>query len=150
MKIKHPNFKHTFSSAPDPTLVPEHLIRKHWSLQVIEIYHIVICLILVVFTFGALSESFFGFILLAFLSVIFSASVFFSISDDYRFRKTILSAHIVLVICTLIATVITMNLKVLIIVAFTFVQGSAILATVFLLEKNKRYYDWCKSIANKD
>lgn len=150
MKTKHPNFKHPMASTPEPTFVPDHLIRKHWSLQLIEMYHIVICIILMFSTLGILSENVVVAIFPLFILVLFCAAVYLSISDDHRFRKAILGAHFSLVLFIGIALAfISMQLASLIFFVVILMQSLFVLVTVFLLEKNKCYYEWCKSIANK-
>lgn len=150
MKTKHPNFKHPMASAPDPTFVPDHLIRKHWSLQLIEMYHIVICIVLLVSVLGTLGESIVVAIFPLFILALFALAVYLSISDDHRFRKVILFAHISLFLFVVIALVIfLMRIEALIIITFMLMQSLFVLATVFLVGKNKRYYEWCKSIASR-
>lgn len=146
MKTKYPNFNHVGSSAPEPTFVPDHMIRKHWSLQLIEMYHLVICLICGYLTVSfALQYGILSGVTPAISSIIFGSASFLSITDNYHYRKIICIAHSILIAVMLGAFIFTE--AELAIVTTVIIQGLLIIATVFLLQKNKSYYLWCKSIA---
>ncbi len=151
MKIKHPNFNHLNSNALDLTHVPEHLIRKHWSLQIVEMHHLVICLIVGIFVYKAFAEH--GvlqtispiLLLLAFL-----AAALLSITDDYRFRIMIFLSHLLLISIAFFALLFySISLASIVLFSILVAQSLLVIAIVFLPRKNKSYYNWCKSIAGK-
>ncbi len=147
MKTKYPNFNHAGSSAPEPTFVPDHMIRKHWSLQFIEMYHLVICLIFGFFTISLmLKDGILSGITPALFCITFGAATFLSITDNYHYRKIICSAHFMLIAVTLCVLIFAQSqLK---FAAMVILQGLLVNVIVFLPKKNRTYYLWCKSIAN--
>jgi len=146
MKTKYPNFNHRGASAPEPTFVPEHLIRKHWSIQMVEIYQLVLCIILFFFVFSAHSEM--GIIAAAsVLSLLFSVLIasIFSIMDNYRYKLIAQVSHLIIGIAFSVVAFLYSDIFEL---AIAIVSASSI--SVFIVtfpKKNKAYYVWCKSIA---
>jgi hypothetical protein len=148
MKTKYTNFKHWASSAPEPTFVPEHLIRKHWSLQFIEFFHIAICIVIGISSYLACTNGPF-FYAAAFIVIFlaFCCAVYLSINDDYRFRAATLSAHAFAALFSCIAFTFTrMHLALFITLL---VPSILVSIALFSLKKNREYYEWCKSIAGK-
>jgi len=146
MKTKYPNFNNPGASAPEPTFVPTHLIRKHWSIQMVEMYQLVLCIILFFFVFSAHSEM--GIIAaVSVLSLLFSvliASVF-SIMDNYRYRVIAQVSHMIISIAFGVVAFLDSDIFEL---AIAIVSASSM--SVFIVtfpENNRAYYAWCKSIA---
>ena len=142
MKLKYTNFKHYASSAPEPTFVPTHMIRKHWSLIAIEMYHLFVSLIglgVVVFNFKPLG------IFYAVIFVLFSLAMFtcamLSIMDSYHHRLAYVVTNALLALTCLFVAPFQLSLILVII-------GLAVISSVLLIGKNKSYYAWCKSISN--
>lgn len=146
MKTKYPNFSHPGASAPDPTFVPPHLIRKHWSIQMVELYQLVLCIILFFFIFAAHSKI--GIIgsvsVLLLLISVFTASIF-SIIDNYRYRVISQVSHLILAIAFCTVAFLYSDIFELAITIFCSSSISAFIVT--FPEKNKAYYLWCKSIS---
>lgn len=142
MKLKYNNFKHYAASAPEPTYVPPHLIRKHWSMQVIEFCHFTFCLIclgIILFSFRNLTAMYFAITVFIFLTMLIPCVL--SIMDNFHFRKAYVVSHALHVILVLAALPLNFALILVLI-------SSAILIVIHFVPKNKSYFEWCKSIAN--
>jgi hypothetical protein len=142
MKLKYTNFKHYASSAPDPEFVPSHLVRKHWSLITIEMYHLfasIVGLGLAFFSFGRFSLVYP--IFLFFCSLSMFASSLLSIMDNYRYRSAYIFTNILFpAILFFIAPV-----------EFSFAIAAVsvlVIITILRFEKNNTYFEWCKSISS--
>lgn len=147
MKTKYPNFRYPGSSAPDPTFVPSHLIRKHWSIQLVEMYQIVLCIILF-FSMSAAYPKIGVIAVPSFLALLFSFAIgtFFSIMDNYRYKVIVQISHTIVALVFGAAAFLYSDVFEL----FIGVSGASALS-VFIVtfpEKNRAYYAWCKSIAN--
>lgn len=148
MKTKYTNFKHWASSAPEPTFVPEHLIRKHWSLQLIEVYHITICVIIAISSYLTFTKSLFIYtVAFTILFVAFCSTVFLSINDNYQYRTATFISHALACFFSCIAFIFT-NMNLALFATLT-TQSLLVLIVLFSLKKNREYYKWCKSIANR-
>jgi hypothetical protein len=142
MKLKYTNFKHYASSAPEPTFVPTHMIRKHWSLIAIEMYHLFVSLIgigIVVFKFKPMGI-FYAAIFVLVSSAMFTCAIL-SIMDSYHHRLAYVVTNTLLVIICLFVAPFQLSL-ILVIICL------AVIASILFIEKNKSYYAWCKSISN--
>lgn len=147
MKTKYTNFKYWASTAPEPKFVPEHLIRKHWTLQFFEFAHIVVCIIFGFNIYSDFSKGlFFRAAAFTILLVMFSIAVYLSINDNHRFRAAIMVSHGLAASFALMALL--FNSINLFLFCLLIVQNILVLSVVFLLNKNKEYYRWCKSITN--
>ena len=151
MKIKHPNFNHIDSGALNLTHVPDHLIRKHWSLQIVEMYHLVVSLLVGIVAYKAFTElGIFPAIVPTFLVLAFFAAALLSITDNYRFRVIVLLSHLLLAAITFVAFIFySISLASFVFLSIMFAQSLLVIAVVFLKKKNREYYIWCKSIAGK-
>ena len=151
MKIKHPNFNHIDSDSLEFTHVPDHLIRKHWSLQVIEMYHLVVCFFIGIFAYKILVHyGIFQAIVPCFLTLSFVVAALLSITDNYRFRVAVLSSQLTLSAITLCAFILSPISKAsFAFLSIIFAQSLLVIAVVILQKRNRSYYIWCKSIAGK-
>jgi hypothetical protein len=142
MKLKYTNFKHYASSAPEPTFVPSHMVRKHWSLITIEMYHLFASLIgfgVVIFIFNSVSF-FYTLYLLTCSSSMFASSLL-SIMDNYRFKVAYIFTNSVFPILLFFIAPIELA-------AAIATLGVLVVIAIMYLEKNKAYFEWCKSISN--
>ena len=141
MKPKYQNFKHWAAGTPEPTHVPEQLIRKHWSIQLVELYQLVLFIGFSIYiynyfsTFKILQATLITIVLLGLF-----AGLFLSISDNHRYRPITVVTHLLLI------TYCTIYVKWLLYWPIGFLSLS-IIATLFIPEKNRNYYKWCKSIS---
>jgi hypothetical protein len=142
MKLKYTNFKHYASSAPEPTFVPTHMIRKHWSLITIEMYHLFVSLIglgVVVVNFKPMGI--FYSVIFVLLSLAMFTCAILSIMDSYHHRRAYVVTNALLALTCLFVAPFQLSIIVVII-------GLAVISSVLLIGKNKSYYAWCKSISN--
>ena len=144
MKIKHPNFNHIDSDYLELTYVPDHLIRKHWSLQIIEMYHLVVCFFIGIFAYKIfVQHGIFQVIVPCFLTLSFSVAALLSITDSYRFRAVVLLSQLTLSAITLCAFILSPISKAsLSFLSIIFAQSILVIAVVMLLKRNKSYYIW--------
>jgi hypothetical protein len=146
MKIKHPNFNHLSSSGLEPTYVPAHLIRKHWSLQMVEMYQLIICIAMGIYIFGAISEkSYISVILCAAFLMLFLSATILSIMDNHHSKKVTLLAHMSFIVGCFVAGFLIVKLFLLFVIPA--LPSLLVIFIVTIPARNKMYYEWCKSIA---
>ena len=142
MKLKYTNFKRQSDDMPDVTYVPKELIRKHWSIQTIELCFVSIglaSLILLVQTIN--NGNIIGIAGALLLAILIWVPAVLSILDNPGFKWAYPASTVTLTLIALICLPLKISIWILLF-------GLLVNIVIALLPKNRSYFEWCKSISS--